>query len=506
LKINPTILSLAFGLLVEGLPTDEQSRAIRVRRQDIDFDLADNSADPVVAPDNSTDYNQQAAIQEVKNDIFADPLTKRDIIVSTSSGYTPNVQLNGAAINAPLNCNGADTFMGSKLFNKGPFDTDLCATACRQAFSTPAIIFMLTVLPALKLPTTLHTRHLEATPRLANSTTLMGSWDLSYATNNGQWRGPDHYTIDMSYISSNTTNSGDVSCPSDVSYLSTAGAAFCSAYIRYQPPVSTVVSVTTPATSVFTSVVTSFTITTTYGTEVDISSTTTTVTSKLNAKRDGTVLATPASISTWSPSRISKACSAVATGSTTTSTITTASTPYSTFVTTQPATTISTFSTTTTTTAIATTTVAPVNLIKRGGFEGGTSDQSWQLLPRNGGWRIYDDPCNAHSGDYYLVLGSTGSQWNNTIQTVYSDSNKLYTVSFAYSYDQSNLGCSIQSSYGGIGIYSQNLIQPSNGWAVVNVPNVRGISNGANLEIDIFCPDPTVNGLLSLDDVSWIAQ
>ncbi|KEQ68039.1 hypothetical protein M436DRAFT_19437, partial [Aureobasidium namibiae CBS 147.97] len=237
--------------------------------------------------------------------------------VSTSSGYTPNVQLNGAAINAPLNCNGADTFMGSKLFNKGPFDTDLCATACRQAFSTPAIIFMLTTCQFYNT----YGLYKHGVYQGQYCSLYTQAWDLSYATNNGQWRGPDHYTIDMSYISSNTTNSGDVSCPSDVSYLSTAGAAFCSAYIRYQPPVSTVVSVTTPATSVFTSV-------------VDISSTTTTVTSKLNAKRDGTVLATPASISTWSPSRISKACSAVATGSTTTSTITTASTPYSTFVTT----------------------------------------------------------------------------------------------------------------------------------------------------------------------------
>lgn len=232
------------------------------------------------------------------------------------------------------------------------------------------------------------------------------AWDLSYATNNGQWRGQDHYTIDMSYISSNATNSGDVSCPSDVPYLSTAGAAFCSAYINYQPPVSTVVSVTTPVTSVLTSVVTSFTTATTYGSEVDISSTTTTVTSKANAKRDGRALATPASISTWSPSRISKACSAVATGSTTTSTTTTASTPYSTFVTTQLATTISTISTTTTTTAIATTTVAPVNLIKKAGFEGDTDPGPWMLLPNPGGWITYKDPSKAHSGDNYLYVST----------------------------------------------------------------------------------------------------
>jgi len=104
------------------------------------------------------------------------------------------------------------------------------------------------------------------------------------------------------------------------------------------------------------------------------------------------------------------------------------------------------------------------------------------------------------------VLGSTGSSWNDAIQTVYSDSNKLYTVSFAYAYGQNDLGCSIQSSYGGAGIYSLNLVRPTDGWAIATITNVRGISSGANLEIDIYCPDPAVNGLLSLDDVSWVAQ
>lgn len=57
MKIHPAIIALAFGLCVKGLPTDKQSRASRICRQDIDFDLADNSPDLTVAPDNSTDYN-----------------------------------------------------------------------------------------------------------------------------------------------------------------------------------------------------------------------------------------------------------------------------------------------------------------------------------------------------------------------------------------------------------------------------------------------------------------
>jgi hypothetical protein len=35
-----------------------------------------------------------------------------------------------AAINAPLNCNSADSFMGSKVFNSGLIDESLCAAVC----------------------------------------------------------------------------------------------------------------------------------------------------------------------------------------------------------------------------------------------------------------------------------------------------------------------------------------------------------------------------------------
>lgn len=37
------------------------------------------------------------------------------------------------------------------------------------------------------------------------------TWAGTYATNNGQWRGTDHYTIQSSYIASNATNPG--TCP-----------------------------------------------------------------------------------------------------------------------------------------------------------------------------------------------------------------------------------------------------------------------------------------------------
>lgn len=110
------LLVLTLGLVVTGSPIIERvdSDVPHVlRRQDIDFQLVDDTPEPTIAPDNSTDYNQQAAISEVLASINDDPLPqdsplgKRDMIISTYPGYTQNLQLTGAAINAPLNCNGA---------------------------------------------------------------------------------------------------------------------------------------------------------------------------------------------------------------------------------------------------------------------------------------------------------------------------------------------------------------------------------------------------------------
>jgi hypothetical protein len=157
------------------------------------------------------------------------------------------------------------------------------------------------------------------------------AWDGSYATNVGQWRGTSHYTIQQSAAGVNTTNSGEVSCPSDVPYMRSSGVAFCSAYLSYIPPTSTVVAIITPATSVITSVDTEYTTETDYITSTSTDVTSTTITTTFFQKRG---LATPACAISWSPSRLSKACAAVATGTTTTSTTQTATTPLTTFLTT----------------------------------------------------------------------------------------------------------------------------------------------------------------------------
>jgi hypothetical protein len=113
-------------------PAVSGSASLR-RRQDIDFDLVDSTPDPTIAPNNYTDYNRQAAIASVIADVNSDPLIqKRDGPISkrAPSGFASIAIPASAAVNAPLNCNGEDTFMGSRLFTLTPFDETLCATAC----------------------------------------------------------------------------------------------------------------------------------------------------------------------------------------------------------------------------------------------------------------------------------------------------------------------------------------------------------------------------------------
>jgi hypothetical protein len=201
------------------------------------------------------------------------------------------------------------------------------------------------------------------------------AWDASYAKNDGQWRGSVHYTMGLSYIASNATQSGDVSCPSDVPYLSQNGAAFCTAFIDYVPPTSTVSTLTvTPAVSVLTS----------YSTQLTADVQTATVTR--NMKRD---VQTPASLSTWSPSRISAACSSVATGTETVTATGTAATPLSTTFTTQMITQTQTIPTTVVIKSTTTKSVDPIatpikglNIVQNPSFENGQNN--WRVDYPNG--------------------------------------------------------------------------------------------------------------------------
>ncbi|KAK8093436.1 hypothetical protein PG997_000121 [Apiospora hydei] len=125
-------------------------------------------------------------------------------------GYTD--PLNGtavdAAINAPPDCTGANTFMGAKVFTSGPFDVGLCAAACEAQTA-----YNLQYPPASGAPLTCQ---LFNTYMLMRDGMAVGQycamytqyWDHSHMTNRGEWRGSEEYTFAWSLEYSNTTDPG----------------------------------------------------------------------------------------------------------------------------------------------------------------------------------------------------------------------------------------------------------------------------------------------------------
>ncbi|KAK1482404.1 hypothetical protein CTAM01_13564 [Colletotrichum tamarilloi] len=88
------------------------------------------------------------------------------------------------------------------------------------------------------------------------------SWDNSYAVNNGQWRGSDHYTISYSFSYTNATDAGKPRIPCAVASASSAIVTsslqpYCSSLLGYTTPVTTATETdftTIPATTVVSTV------------------------------------------------------------------------------------------------------------------------------------------------------------------------------------------------------------------------------------------------------------
>ncbi|KEQ90241.1 hypothetical protein AUEXF2481DRAFT_578522 [Aureobasidium subglaciale EXF-2481] len=334
------------------------------------------------------------------------------------------------------------------------------------------------------------------------------AWGASYAKNAGQWRGQDHYTIGLSYISSNATISGDVSCPSDVPYLSASGAAFCSAYIAYTPPTTTVSTQTvTPAVSTVLSTQISLQTDTIYSTELQTSVQTATLTRQL--RRD---IQTPASLSTWSPSRISAACSAVATGTNTATATETAATPYTTIVTTQVQsltqtipTTLIVQTTTTTTLDLAPipTPVVGLNIIQNPSFENGQT--SWSCSGQ--GCRSWSYQPAAQAGSGYLIVefGQSSSTVSQPLTNLKPGAS--YTLSFynaAQTYNTPN--CNIQAYLDSTLLTTAKLVDGYNGYHYAYTSaKVTPTATKQTLNLVMSC-NPTGNQFLFLDNVQFYAN
>ncbi|KAG9943102.1 glycoside hydrolase, partial [Aureobasidium melanogenum] len=144
--------------------------------------------------------------------------------ISPAAGYDEPVDLGDATINAPLDCSGHDTFMQSKFFTSGPYDANLCASACSAQSA-----YNLAHPPADGQPKTCQffTTYLLYRNGIALGQTCSlytMAWNTTYNTNKGYFYGNDHYTVGYSYAFSNTTSQGAVyaACGSSSSPLVTS--------------------------------------------------------------------------------------------------------------------------------------------------------------------------------------------------------------------------------------------------------------------------------------------
>ncbi|KAI0975929.1 hypothetical protein F4678DRAFT_287125 [Xylaria arbuscula] len=131
------------------------------------------------------------------------------------SGYT-GVSLGNYAINAPLNCLGQDTFMGSKIFTTSYYDVGLCAAACQSQNEYNTAHPPSTGSPKICKFFVTYLSERNGSPEGQICSLYTQPWDTSYATNDGQWRGTDHYTNDYAFAYTDTTYVNDITCPGSV--------------------------------------------------------------------------------------------------------------------------------------------------------------------------------------------------------------------------------------------------------------------------------------------------
>jgi len=129
------------------------------------------------------------------------------------AGYVAPADLGTAAIQAPLDCSGYDTYLGVRIFTDVPFDPDLCAAACTaqseynrahppiNADGSAGYVQTCQFFDTYMLLK-------NGKPQFQECALYSMSWSASYATNTGQWRGSDQYTIDQSYSFTNNTDPG----------------------------------------------------------------------------------------------------------------------------------------------------------------------------------------------------------------------------------------------------------------------------------------------------------
>jgi hypothetical protein len=242
--------------------------------------------------------------------------------IAAPSGYSDANYLGNAAINAPYDALGYNTYM----FASGPFNATLCTEACNAQN-----VYNLANPPADGSP--IQTCQFVNTYILSlNSKTALGqycamyssTWSNKYATNVGQWQGNDRYTVGFSYSFSNVTNPGTTpnkaaavaQAKEEISASTLQG--YCSTFLGYNDLNA---YVTATSTKIPVSTVTATTTLKVKATSSSGSSSSS-KTSSLSKRAVAASASTPAALTKYPASILSSACSALVTSVAKTATIT----------------------------------------------------------------------------------------------------------------------------------------------------------------------------------------
>ncbi|KAH0372127.1 hypothetical protein KCU65_g1426, partial [Aureobasidium melanogenum] len=272
--------------------------------------------DPSVNPD-SDSCNNPASTTNIKCVFWSGPVTpdnannagqwrnKFQVVIAGSNGYvnqsiaTPvgynaGVYLGTTAINAPLDCTGDDSFIGSRYLGNSVFDANLCAVACNEQASY-ALQHPPTDGSFNKVCTFFNTYILykNGQPLQQSCALYDQTWSQSYAKNTGYYYGSDHYTIGFSYTFSNKTNGGSPRYPCNVASAKSAIVSaslqpYCSSLLGFNAASATQTVTVTPTVKA-----------------------TTFTTVGAAAKRDAT--STPSALQKYPASVITSACGLAAT-------------------------------------------------------------------------------------------------------------------------------------------------------------------------------------------------
>jgi hypothetical protein len=132
------------------------------------------------------------------------------VVIAGSNAYMSNTikpisgfagfALGNAAINAPLDCNGADTYMGVKTFSNSYYDAGLCAAACVSQNEYNTAHPPNNSPPSLCKFFTSYMISKNGQPQGQYCAMYTEPWDITYATNEVRKKSHEQYFVKVSML------------------------------------------------------------------------------------------------------------------------------------------------------------------------------------------------------------------------------------------------------------------------------------------------------------------